>query len=151
MILSANWPQICIDLRCFDIVAASRTQKPENSTSKLRAIAMTVSATSTRLQPISIPHTKYLPETDSSRAVILEPYHVDLLPEYGYVSREFLISGVAAGEAYCTRLLLRCPSDVARFTGFVVMEPSHLWGGTSIWRHINRWLMRNDELLIYTI
>ena len=24
-------------------------------------------------------------------------------------------------------------------------EPSHLWGGTTIWRLINRWLMRNGE------
>lgn len=94
---------------------------------------------------ISAPKTTHLPETGSSRAVVIEPYHVDLLPEYDYVSREYLISGMAAGESYCTRLLLRCPADPSNFTGFVVEEPSHLWGGTSIWRHINRWLMRNGE------
>ena len=99
----------------------------------------------TTSQRISLPEITYLPETDCSKAVILEPYHVDLLPEYGYVSREYLIKGVAAGGSYCTRLLLRCPGDTANFTGFVVEEPSHLWGGTSIWRHINRWLMRSGE------
>lgn len=95
---------------------------------------------------VSTPTVTHLPETVTSHAVILEPYHVELLDEYDYVSREYLMSGVAAGESYCTRLLLRCPADVTKFTGFVVEEPSHLWGGTSIWRHINRWLMRNGEL-----
>ncbi|CAH0051771.1 unnamed protein product [Clonostachys solani] len=96
-------------------------------------------------QHVSVPVVAALPETEASRSVLLEPYHVDLLPEYGYVSREYMISGTAAGESYCTRLLLRCPADENDFSGFVVEEPSHLWGGTSIWRHINRWLMRNGH------
>lgn len=95
---------------------------------------------------ISNPEITYLPETETSKSVILEPYHVDLLSEYSYVSEEFLISGAAHGESYCTRLLLRRPTNLDKFSGFVVVEPSHLWGGTSIWRHINRWLMRNGEL-----
>ncbi|EXA33653.1 hypothetical protein FOQG_15457 [Fusarium oxysporum f. sp. raphani 54005] len=97
---------------------------------------------------VETPIIERLPETEDSPAVILEPYHVDLLPEYEYVSREYMISGFAAGEPYCTRLLLRCPKDPERFTGFAVEEPSHLWGGTSIWRHINRWLMRNGHAWI---
>lgn len=92
---------------------------------------------------VLVPKVTPLPETATSKSVILEPYHVDILPEYGYVSREYLIKGVAAGHPFCTRLLLRCPKDSSRFSGFVVEEPSHLWGGTSIWRHINRWIMRN--------
>lgn len=94
---------------------------------------------------VSTPTVVPLPVTDDSQSVILEPYHVDLLPEYGYASMEYLISGEAYGEPYCTRLLLRCPDDASRFTGFVVMEPSHLCGGTSIWRHTSRWLMRNGH------
>ncbi|KAM5341797.1 hypothetical protein ACJ41O_014828 [Fusarium nematophilum] len=97
------------------------------------------------VERISTPSIDFLPQAEDSRPVILEPYHVDLLPEYGYVSREYLISGIAAGEPYCTRLLLRCPKNPEEFSGFVVEEPSHLWGGTSIWRHINRWIMRNGH------
>ncbi|KAI5467805.1 hypothetical protein BGZ63DRAFT_431361 [Mariannaea sp. PMI_226] len=97
------------------------------------------------VERIAVPTVTYLPETKTSKTILLEPYHVDLLPEYCYVSREYLISGVAAGEPFCTRILLRCPADVTKFSGFVVEEPSHLWGGTSIWRHINRWLMRNGH------
>ena len=91
------------------------------------------------------PSTRLIPITSASASTLLEPYHVDLLPEYGYVSREYLMSGYATGNSYCTRLLLRCPADQANFSGFVVVEPSHLWGGTSIWRAVNRWLMRNGD------
>lgn len=94
------------------------------------------------------PTTTFLPEDETSKAVILESYHVDLLPIYGYTSREYLISGVAAGQSYCTRLLLRTPIDETKFSGLVIEEPSHLWGGTSIWRHTNRWLMRNGKFHI---
>ncbi|KAK7216202.1 hypothetical protein V2G26_004205 [Clonostachys chloroleuca] len=106
---------------------------------------MAVGNSNTHAQHVSVPVVAELPETETSRSVLLEPYHVGLLPEYGYVSREYMISGTAAGESYCTRLLLRCPADENDFSGFVVEEPSHLWGGTSIWRHINRWLMRNGH------
>ncbi|PYI24407.1 hypothetical protein BO86DRAFT_379405 [Aspergillus japonicus CBS 114.51] len=92
------------------------------------------------------PTVTFVPETDPSHpTILLEPYHVDLLPEYDFISQEYLISGTAQGQSYCTRLLLRRPADPARFSGFVVAEPSHLWGGTSIWRHVNRWVMRNDH------
>ncbi|KAL0939842.1 signal peptide-containing protein [Colletotrichum truncatum] len=94
---------------------------------------------------VPVPTTTFLPETVTSHAVIIEPYHVDLLEEYGYISREYLLSGIASGESYCTRILLRCPAVISNFTGLVILEPSHLWGGTSIWRHINRWLMRNGH------
>ena len=112
---------------------------------------MTVKDTkSTTTVRISAPKITRLEETETSQPVIIEPYHVDLLPEYEYVSREYMISGIAAGESYCTRILLRCPADAKKFTGFVVEEPSHLWGGTSIWRHINRWLMRNGMCICNT-
>jgi hypothetical protein len=98
-----------------------------------------------RFFEVQAPEIIHLPETASSKSILLEPYNVDILPEYGYASREYLIKGIAAGHPYCTRLLLRCPEDSSRFSGFVVEEPSHLWGGTSIWRHINRWVMRNGQ------
>lgn len=106
---------------------------------------MAIETLATQPKLIAWPESTFIPETVFSKAVIIEPYHVDLLPEYGYESREYLIKGIAADEPYCTRLLLRCPGDTTRFSGFVVEEPSHLWGGTSIWRHINRWLMRSGE------
>lgn len=38
-----------------------------------------------------------------------------------------MISGVAAGEPYTTRILLRCPADPTKFSGVAVEEPSHIW------------------------
>ena len=109
-------------------------------------VTMTVDSFTNRpLRVIADPKVTHLPNTASSRPTLLEPYHVDLLPEYGYVQREYLISGYAEGEEYCTRLLLRCPEDPKRFSGTVIAETSHIWGGTSIWRAVNRWIMREGE------
>ncbi|KAJ5356644.1 hypothetical protein N7517_011253 [Penicillium concentricum] len=91
------------------------------------------------------PSVAFLPETETSKAVIHDLHHSDLLPVYDYVCQEFLITGIAVAHSYCTRLLLRCPADPDKFSGLVIMEPSHLWGGTTIWRLINRWLMRNGH------
>ncbi|KAM0749040.1 hypothetical protein T439DRAFT_327533 [Meredithblackwellia eburnea MCA 4105] len=86
-----------------------------------------------------------LPIKSSSSPVLLEPYNVDLLPEYNYTSREYLLEGVAAGKPYCTRLLLRSPSDLSKFSGDVIIETSHLWGGTSVWRALSKWLMASGH------
>lgn len=101
--------------------------------------------TTPQLLRVHTPSITELPITSTSQPVILEPYHVDLLPSYNYVTREYLISGIAAGSPYCTRLLLRCPAETSRFSGVVVEEPAHIWSGTSIWRATNRWLMRNGK------
>jgi hypothetical protein len=84
----------------------------------------------------------FLPETATSK-IVTHDGQDNLLPVYDYVAREYMMSGIARGHSYCTRILLRCPADPERFSGLVVEEPSHLWGGTSMWRLINRWLMRN--------
>ncbi|KAJ5250190.1 hypothetical protein N7489_000600 [Penicillium chrysogenum] len=91
------------------------------------------------------PSVSFLPETETSKPVTYDLHHSDLLPVYDYVSQEYLMKGVAVANSYCTRLLLRCPADPDKFSGLVVAEPSHLWGGTTIWRLISRWLMRNGH------
>lgn len=86
-----------------------------------------------------------IPISSEDQPTILEPYNVDLLPSYDYVTREYLISGFAEGSDYATRLLLRCPRDVKDFSGLAIAEPAHIWSGTSIWRALSRWIMRNGE------
>jgi hypothetical protein len=95
---------------------------------------------------VTKPSVSFLPETETSKTVTYDLHHSDLLPVYDYISQEYLMTGVAVANSYCTRLILRCPADPGKFSGLVIMEPSHLWGGTTIWRLINRWLMRNSEL-----
>lgn len=86
-----------------------------------------------------------LPISPNDLPCILEPYNTDLLPTYEYTTREYLMTGEAAGTSCCTRLLLRCPADATKFTGVVIVEPSHLWGGTSVWRAMSKWLMGNGH------
>jgi hypothetical protein len=87
-------------------------------------------------------------ETADSSAVVLEPYAVDLLPAYGYAQTEYLISGQAAGASYATRMLVRHPVDMSRSSGRALMEVSHIWGGTSVWRACHRQIMRGGFLWI---
>lgn len=83
-----------------------------------------------------------LSATADSRPHVLEPYAVHLLPAFDYVQDEMLASGDADSEEYTTRLLVRRPADPSRFSGRVLCEVSHIWGGTSVWRAYHRQLMR---------
>jgi len=87
-------------------------------------------------------------ERDSSRAHVLEPYGLERLPEYDYVQEEYFADGIADGDEFGTRILVRRPSNVARCSGTVIAEVSHIWGGTSVWRAISRYLMRNNHVWI---
>lgn len=87
-------------------------------------------------------------ETTQSSAVLLEPYAVDRMPGYGYVQKEYFVSGIAAGAEYSTRILVRHPRDMAGFNGRALAEVSHIWGGTSVWRAYHRQIMRAGYLWI---
>ncbi|KAJ5120274.1 uncharacterized protein N7515_009662 [Penicillium bovifimosum] len=93
---------------------------------------------------ITEPIVTFLPETKTSK-IVTHDAQDGLLPVYNYVTREYMMGGIARGQWFCTRILLRCPADPQRFSGLVVEEPSHIWGGTSMWSLINRWLMRNGH------
>jgi hypothetical protein len=97
------------------------------------------------------PTFQFLHETEASKTITYEPDQSELLATYGYEQREYLMSGVAARSSYCTRVLLRRPADPLRFSGLVIEEPAHLWGGTTVWRLIDRWIMRNGKLSFYVV
>jgi len=86
--------------------------------------------------------------TESSRAHVLDPYGLDRMPKYDYLQEEYLVGGTAAGADFGTRILVRRPADVARCSGTVIAEVSHIWGGTSVWRAINRYVMRNNHVWV---
>ena len=50
------------------------------------------------------------------------------LEDFGYVMEEYFVSGVAAGQPYKTRLLLRKPPNPEKFSGVLVGEPTHRGG-----------------------
>ena len=84
----------------------------------------------------------------NSRPVVLEPYAVDKMPEYGYIQEEFFVSGNAADHEYSTRILVRRPRDMNFYNGRMLMEVSHIWGGTSVWRAYHRQIMRSGYIWI---
>ena len=50
------------------------------------------------------------------------------LSDFDYVDEEYFISGVAAGAAYKTRIVIRRPKTPEKFSGIVVAEPTHRGG-----------------------
>ena len=47
------------------------------------------------------------------------------LAHFGYKAREYFVSGVANKQPYKTRIVVRKPTDNARFSGLVLAEAMH--------------------------
>jgi Alpha/beta hydrolase domain len=64
--------------------------------------------------------------------------------------RTFPLKRTAAARPYCTRLVVYRPAQAARFSGTVLMEPTHpIAGGTNIvWRNINSFFMERGDAYI---
>lgn len=67
-------------------------------------------------------------------------------PGYGidhfkYETREYFVSGTAAGQPYSTRLVIRKPAAATRFSGVVVAEPMHPIGGAHGFEYNSVYLM----------
>ena len=45
--------------------------------------------------------------------------------DFGYVAKEYFVSGTAAGKPYTTRIVVRQPKDPKKFSGIVVSEVMH--------------------------
>jgi hypothetical protein len=50
------------------------------------------------------------------------------LSDFGYETTEYFVSGTAAGKPYATRILVRAPKDLKKFSGVVVSESIHASG-----------------------
>jgi hypothetical protein len=53
----------------------------------------------------------------------LEP--TDDMSHFGYTAHEYFVSGTANGQPYKTRIVVRRPSDPAKFSGLVLAESMH--------------------------
>ncbi|MXR33312.1 alpha/beta hydrolase domain-containing protein [Pseudomonas sp. PICF6] len=97
---------------------------------------------------IAVPPSGQLPLSSAERA---GTEHSDL-DRYGYVEEEFYLQGIApaitaAGKPlleapYTTRILIRKPTDPARFNGTVVIEPFSWFGERAA-----GWILTRDYLL----
>ena len=50
------------------------------------------------------------------------------LARFKYVTKEYFVSGIAQGQPYTTRVVVRRPVDSKKFSGIVVAEPMHPTG-----------------------
>jgi hypothetical protein len=65
---------------------------------------------------------------DPAIGMVPEAVQIEAFP---YVTEEFFVSGTANGAPYTTRIIVRRPKDVKRFSGTVVAEALHA-GGRSL-------------------
>ena len=92
------------------------------------------------------PELRLLPVTETSWPLNMACHQDDpiILEDYGYVEEEYLVSGLAnvyawegttgnpkiksSGCPYCTRIIVRKPSDASKFSGNVMVEMMHNGG-----------------------
>lgn len=63
-----------------------------------------------------------------------------------YIVKEYFVSGIAQGQPYTTRILVRRPSDVKRFSGIVVAEPMHPSGNSWMFHFVHTYAMKQGHI-----
>jgi hypothetical protein len=61
--------------------------------------------------------------------------------DYGYTAREYFVTGTADGRPYKTRIVVRRPTDAARFSGLVFAESMHPSGNAWMFHFTHRYTM----------
>ena len=70
------------------------------------------------------------------------------MDHFDYVADEYAISGTADGEPYKTRLVVRRPRDMYRFSGLVMFEPMHPAGFAHGFEHNSVYIMDAGHIAI---
>jgi hypothetical protein len=65
---------------------------------------------------------------------------------YKYIVKEYFVSGIAQGQPYTTRILVRRPSDPKKFSGIVVAEPMHFTGNDWMFYFLEAYLMSQGNI-----
>jgi hypothetical protein len=70
------------------------------------------------------------------------------LARFKYVTKEYLVSGIAQGQPYTTRLIVRRPTDYKKFSGIVVAEPMHPTGNDWMFHFMHTYLMSQGHVAV---
>src|ERR1051326_1022791 len=70
----------------------------------------------------------------------------DDLAHFGYVTKEYFVSGTASGQPYKTRIVIRKPSDSAKFSGLVLAESMHPSGNPWMFHFTHRYSMTEGHI-----
>jgi len=70
----------------------------------------------------------------------------DDLAHFGYVTKEYFVSGTANGEPYKTRIVIRRPADNGRFSGLVLAESMHPSGNPWMFHFTHTYSMTEGHI-----
>src|SRR5215471_3494132 len=70
----------------------------------------------------------------------------DDLAHFGYVTKEYFVSGTANGQPYKTRIVIRKPSDNTKFSGLVLAESMHPSGNPWMFHFTHRYSMTEGHI-----
>ena len=70
---------------------------------------------------------------------------------YKYQAKEYLISGTANGQPYKTRMVVRMPTDRARFSGLVLMESMHGSGAAHMFEYTSMYTMGSGHAAVEVV
>jgi Alpha/beta hydrolase domain len=80
-------------------------------------------------------------------ALLALPAEEDLA-HFKYVTKEYFVSGIAQGQPYTTRLVVRRPTDYKKFSGIVVAEPMHPTGNDWMFHFMHTYLMSQGHVAV---
>src|SRR5690242_10775937 len=92
-----------------------------------------------------------IPDPDPVLGPMFPGIRPSLLPDhdlaaFNYVTEEYWIQGTACGFAYKTRIVIRRPSDMSKFSGVVVAEPLHRGGNALIMNFARYGIMQRGHI-----
>ena len=70
----------------------------------------------------------------------------DDLAHFGYVTKEYFVSGTANGQPYKTRIVIRKPADDRKFSGLVLAESMHPSGNPWMFHFTHRYSMTDGHI-----
>src|ERR1051325_6354795 len=77
---------------------------------------------------------------------LMELKPTDDLAHFGYVTKEYFVSGTANGQPYKTRIVIRKPSDNAKFSGLVLAESMHPSGNPWMFHFTHTYSMTEGHI-----
>lgn len=148
--------------------------KPATTTPAAAAPMMRFYSPGPAVAPAPPPGVPPLPQwSPMPRTATSIPLSTDILPgappqllvaplaQYGYVEDEYLVSGAAnvytaggkgvakADVPYVTRILVRRPADVSKFSGTIVIEPMRdLTAWVTAWLEASPYMMRSGDVFV---
>ena len=73
------------------------------------------------------------------------------MDHFDYVADEYILTGKADGQDYKTRMVIRRPRDMSRFSGLVLLEPMHPAGFAHGFEHNSVYLMDAGHIAVEVI